>query len=342
MEKIESEESALKFKLDYCNNLKLYIDNVELDKIIAPSLLGYEDQLLNSQIQKIVELFSKKSRLLSIVKEQNPSIISLNNEIDNTLETVRENIKNLSKNLLIEIKNKKNRKGKVLMRFTNLPEREQEFINIKRRFDINNELYTFLLKKRAEASIITASNTSDIQILDEANSFFTKKISNSRSYYILLGSLLLILFIYVKDYLTNSIKNREELEEITKLPILGIISRNNYKSELALTTHPRSSLAESFRGVRTSLKYFFNNGKGNIVAVHSMVPGEGKTFTAINLSTVLAMNNHKVLLVGCDMRKPRLHDVFEVENNKGLSTYLINMDSLDEIITETNIDNLFY
>jgi capsular exopolysaccharide synthesis family protein len=123
---------------------------------------------------------------------------------------------------------------------------------------------------------------------------------------------------------------------------LGIIFRNNYKSELALTTHPRSSFAESFRGVRTSLKYFFNNGKGNIVAVHSMVPGEGKTFTAINLSTVLAMNNHKVLLVGCDMRKPRLHDVFEVENNKGLSTYLINMDSLDEIITETNIDNLFF
>jgi uncharacterized protein involved in exopolysaccharide biosynthesis len=140
-------------------------------------LLGYEDQLLNSQIQKIVELFSKKSRLLSIVKEQNPSVISLNNEIDNTLETVRENIKNLSKNLLIEIKNKKNRKGRVLMRFTNLPEREQEFINIKRRFDINNELYTFLLKKRAEASIITASNTSDIQILDEANSFFTKKLA---------------------------------------------------------------------------------------------------------------------------------------------------------------------
>ncbi|RXQ91515.1 polysaccharide biosynthesis tyrosine autokinase [Ancylomarina salipaludis] len=344
---IETEQASLSFQLDYFKNLLNYMGDADkMEKVAAPSVVGIVDPGLNSQVVKLGELYSKKSALSYIAKEKNPSLIMLNNEIKNVISSLEENLRNLLSAAETQDRFLKNRKDQITMRLAGLPETEQEMVNIKRRFDLNNELYTFLLKKRAEAAITTASNIPDAQIIDVARVRTAKKVGPKTLMIIVIGlmlGLLLPLFIILmKDAFNDSIKSKEELESLTSLPIVGEIAHNNYKNELAILDHPRSGLAESYRGLRTNLQYLFKGHTQKVIAIHSMIPGEGKTFTSLNIATIIAMDNKKVLLVGCDLRKPRLHQIFNTSNSNGLSTYLIRQHSLNEVTNTTKIKNLYF
>jgi len=237
---------------------------------------------------------------------------------------------------------------KIHMELAGLPQTEQELINIKRSFDLNNELYTFLLQKRAEAAITMASNVSDAQVLDPARVETAEKVGPKTMINLLIGLILGLglpfLMIVIFDYFNDTIKSKEDLEKLSKLPILGEIAHNSYKKEMPILEHPRSGIAESFRGLRTNLQYVLTKDnlkdKSKVLGVHSMIPGEGKTFTALNLATIIAMDDKKVLLVGCDLRKPRLHIIFDMENTKGLSTYLISQHNFKDIVRPTQVQNL--
>ncbi|MCZ4696386.1 hypothetical protein DWB61_17140 [Ancylomarina euxinus] len=344
---LESEQATLNFQLDYFKNLLNYMGDADkMEKIAAPSVVGIIDPGLNAQVVKLGELYSKRSTLSYIAKEKNPSLIMLNNEIQNVINSLEENLKNLLSSAESQDRFLKNRKDQITMRLAGLPETEQEMVNIKRRFDLNNELYTFLLKKRAEAAITTASNISDAQVIDVARVRTAKKVGPKTLLTIvvglMLGLMLPLFFILIKDVFNDSIKSKEDLEGLTTLPVIGEIAHNNYKNELAILEHPRSGLAESYRGLRTNLQYLFKGDLQKVIAIHSMIPGEGKTFNSVNIATIIAMDNKKVLLVGCDLRKPRLHDIFGISNSKGLSTYLIGQHTLNEVVNQSQINNLHF
>jgi capsular exopolysaccharide synthesis family protein len=208
-------------------------------------------------------------------------------------------------------------------------------------------LYTFLLQKRAEAAITTASNVSDAQVLDPARIDTSVKVGPKTTINLLVGLILGLaipfLLIVVGDYFNDTIKSKEDIEKDSKLPIMAEIAHSSYKTEIPVILHPRSGIAESFRGLRTNLHYLFRqNSDCKVLGVHSMIPGEGKTFTSLNLASIIAMDSKKVLLMGCDLRKPRLHSIFNVDNKSGLSTYLIGQDSLSSIILPTDQENLFF
>jgi len=236
---------------------------------------------------------------------------------------------------------------KINLELAGLPKTEQKLINIKRRFDLNNELYTFLLQKRAEAAITTASNVSDAQILDPARVDTAVKVGPKTTINLLIGLILGLavpfLVIVVGDYFNDTVQSKEDIEKDSKLPIMGEISHNNYDLELPIAQHPRSGIAESFRGLRTNLQYLFKQKDTcKVLAIHSMIPGEGKTFCSLNLACIIAMDSKKVLLLGCDLRKPRLHSIFKVDNKSGLSTYLIGNHALKDIVQSTSTKNLYF
>ncbi|WP_321282248.1 polysaccharide biosynthesis tyrosine autokinase [Marinifilum fragile] len=342
---IEKEQSEIDFRIDYFRNLLNYMGNAkQMEKVAAPSFVGIADAGLNTQVVKLAELYGEQTKLSFVAKDKNPTLIILNKEINNVIKSLEENVRNLLTHAETEARTLKKRKDNITIRLAGLPETEQEMINIKRRFDLNNEIYTFLLKKRAEASIQTASNISDVQIIDPARVRTVKKIGPKTMLLMVIGGffggLLPLIIILLKDFFNDSVKSKEDLEKGTTLPIMGEIARNNYKQEMAIVSHPRSGLAESYRGLRTNLQYKFKGDLKKVIGVHSMIPGEGKTFTASNLATIIAMDNKKVLLVACDLRKPRLHDVFGVPNGAGLSTYLIGQSSFKEILNQTQLECL--
>lgn len=129
---------------------------------------------------------------------------------------------------------------------------------------------------------------------------------------------------------------------MSNLPVIGMVIHNKSKKDLVVLENPRSNISESFRLLRTNLKYILNGADKKVIAVQSTIAGEGKSFISLNLASILAMNNFKVLLVGVDMRMSSLHKVLKSNNKKGLSTYLSNQDRFEDIIEVTPINNLSY
>ena len=199
-------------------------------------------------------------------------------------------------------------------------------INIQRKYEVNNQFYTFLLERRAEAGIQRASAVSKVRILDEANLYNVETVGIRKSLVYLLALFLGIFLpgsiVYLVDSLDNRIKDRADIEANTNLPILGVISHNTTGEDIPVIVRPGDAFAESFRHIRTNLNYILREPEQKTIMISSTISGEGKTFIAINLANILAMTKVKVLLVGMDLRRPSLHKIYNLDINSGVSTFL--------------------
>jgi capsular exopolysaccharide synthesis family protein len=346
LEQLDTEESTAQMQLEYYQNLRSYLGEADkMEQVVAPSVVGVTDPVLNSMVVKLSELYSQRSTLRFSVQEKNPSLLALENEISYTQETLEENLNNLIDNAQLQLNKLRERKSQMSSQLARLPKTEQDMINIKRQFDVNNDVYTFLLQKKAEAAITKASNVPDANILDPASIETSLPISPLITLNLIIGLFLglgiPVFVIAVGFYFDNTIKSKEDIEKETTIPVIGTIGRKNKKTELTVLNEPHSGVAESFRGLRTNLDYFSAQNGHKVVAVHSTVPGEGKTFTAINLAISIAQNNKSVLLIGADLRKPKIDTILNINSgNSGLSNYLINRSKIEDIVINAKIKNL--
>ncbi len=153
--------------------------------------------------------------------------------------------------------------------------------------------------------------------------------------------LLPAVIIILRDLLDNKIREREDITNHTDIPIIGVIGHSLKGGVLIAKEQPNSSFTESLRRIRSNLQFILRDTNQKVIMVTSSVSGEGKTFSATNLASILAINNKKVLLIGCDLRKPTLHRIFNIKNDNGLSSMIIGKKTLEECIMETSIQNLF-
>ena len=345
MRSLQNEMANVEIKKRYYQYLLEYINNRNHFKdIVAPSVIGIEDNLLNSLVSKLNQLNLELQNLRQSVNESSPQIGILRNQIDNTRKSLHENLRSLVEGNNISINEILERIRKVEGEVKKLPGTERQLINIEREFSINDQIYTFLLEKRAEAGIARASNTSDHKILDIARSENSVRIkpNESANYMMALvvGGILPIILLLIFDFFNVRVTDREYLEANLKPSIIANIGHNNENTDLPVNENPRSSIAESFRALRTNLQYILNESTAKVIAVSSAVSGEGKTFTSINLASIISLSGKKVLIVSLDLRKPKVHKVFNLRNDIGMSSYLISKNTYEEIICETNIKNL--
>ncbi|NJN24882.1 MAG: polysaccharide biosynthesis tyrosine autokinase [Cyclobacteriaceae bacterium] len=344
---VESNQAMAKMSLDYYNNLLSYLgDAQQMEQMVAPSVVGITDPSLNSMVMKLGDLYARRSTLSMTVQEKNPSLIALDNEILYTRQSLEENLKNLASNARVEINNLEKRKNSINQQLSRLPKTEQSMVNIKRNFDLNNELYTYLLTKRAEAAIAKASTTPDVKALDIARVENAEPIGSNKMIKVAIGLLagmfVPLALIFVGDYLNNKVNKKEDIEKVCSLPTIGTIAHNNLKTEFPVIRHPHSGITESFRSLRTNLQYLLGDKKSHVISVQSMISGEGKSFVALNMALVFAINNKKVLLIDGDLRKPQLHFSFNDPNSIGLSSYLMDKASFTETVKQSKIQNLHY
>jgi len=348
LERLESEKAISEIRLVYFRSLKNYISSANgMKQAVSPSVIGITDPSLNTMVLKLGELYSRREVLSYTAQDENPAIVMLDKEIQSTRNSLGENLTNLESNAGTELRDLKARIEEVNKSVSQLPRTEQRLINIKRRFDVNNDLYTFLLTKRAEAAITRAANVADAQVIDTARLETADIVGPNKKLYLLIGLMLglglPLIIILLTDFFNDTIKSRDEVERATTIPIVGMISHNLYDKEFAVNEHPRSAIAESFRGLRTNLQYILREQEQNVIGVHSAIPGEGKSFISLNLACIIAMNKKKVLLVAVDMHKPRLNLIFGMDHHQeGLSTYLINQNKFSEIVRPTLVENLSY
>jgi len=342
---IENERVQSQMQLDYFQNLQKYLNsNTDFKQVVSPSVVGIQDVSLNALVLKLGQLYNRRQILSFSAKENNPTLIMIDKELNQTRSQLNENLRNLIDNATRNINSQKDRQANISSQLNRLPQKEQQLVNIQRQFNLTNEIYTFLLQKRAETNIALASSMPDVQIIDVARPETAYIVSISSTKMLMMGLLSGLLipmaFMLITNFFDNRIRTQEEIENHTNLPVLGNIVHDPSKSEMAVFENPKSIIAESFRTLRTNMNFMLHESGGKVISIHSANPSEGKSFIGVNLATILAMNNSKVLLIGADLRKPKLHKIFKFENDKGLSTYLIGYNTIDQIIFPTQISNL--
>ncbi len=232
--------------------------------------------------------------------------------------------------------------------FAGLPAQGTEYNRIKRMRDLKEKYHSLMVDKKAELGIAAAGTREDFVILSPASSPSLPISPNKMLVYgscLVISLLLGVLLIGTKYVLHDTISSQRELESGTTAPLLGVIPMYQKEkldtSRLVVYQNPKSTMSEAFRSVRTNMDFMFQmQQKKRIIAVTSTISGEGKTFVALNLSGVIALSSHKVVLLDLDMRRPKVHQAFEEDNYNGISTLLIGKHTLAECLRKTPIENM--
>lgn len=346
LKELESERAKDQIQLDYFRDLLSYLEGShDMTKLVSPSVVGIQDASLNSLVVNIGELYNRRQIISFSAKPNNPTLVMLDKELTETRNRLNENLRNLIDNATKSINSLKEREDKINAQLNRLPKKEQEMIDRQRKYNVTNEVYNFLLQKRAETKIALASSISNVQIIESADPDYAKPTGMARmmilSFGLFLGLLIPAAVIFLFNYFDNRIRTQEDVENNTQLPIVANIMHSTDASVLSVFSNPRSNIAESFRELRTNLEFMLSGPQAKVISIHSTNPSEGKSYISTNLGTILALNDRKVLIVGADMRKPKLHKIFNLDNEHGLSTYLIGHDTFDQVILPTEIANLW-
>jgi len=346
LNKLENERAVLEVQKKYYQDLERYLThNTEISDVLVPSSINVVDPILTNLITQLIALNTERAGLVRNANSQQNLYLS---DVNLKIENVRKNILETVKNSLNTINNSMNetnyRMSKASGTISQMPKTELQLKGIERKFKLNDEIYTFLLQKRAEAQIARASSLPDYEIVDPAILSMAGTVApQTKLNYLLaliLGIFLPTAFVLMKDFLNNRISEPEEVEKFTNLPILGRIYRNFHRSKQIVNDHPNSSVTESFRAVRTNFQFFSEGGKRQVLLLTSSASGEGKSFCSMNLGTVFALNGHKTVLLEFDLRKPKIHQEFGSSNIIGISSFLIDKANIEDIILPTHIENL--
>lgn len=335
---LEKEKAELDVNLKLYQRLQNYIQ-MQIDdpeNLAAPSTMGISDPLLNKLVVDLVTLSQSKAAQVVTLTELHPTIIKMDEQIMIYKKTLLESTNNLVSNARMSIAEIDKRIAKAEIESRNMPHKQRLLLGYQRKFELNQNTYNYLMQRRAEAQILRASNTPDNEIIDEARIDRTRKIAprSSMNYLIalILGLLIPALYLFLKDFFNVSVLDRKDVEKLTKFPIIGQIVETNSKDPLVVINSPKSPIAESFRSVRTNIEYITQGKPKSVILVTGDSQSVGKTFNSINTASIYALYGKKTVLLGFDMRKPKLFQEFGLNNNIGLSTYLSNKDTLDEVI----------
>ncbi|MCC9017172.1 polysaccharide biosynthesis tyrosine autokinase [Flavobacterium lipolyticum] len=341
------EKDQVTRKIAYYNSLKSYLNNSnDYSRLPAPTVAGIEDPNVVVNVSKLIALSTQRSEMAYAVKSD-----KIFKDFDNQMQAIKsvllENIASAKGSLLTDLAMVNAKIGQAESTVKKLPEEQQELLKIQRKYDLSDNIYTEFLKKRNEAEIVKASNLSDIHFIDPAKDIGGGLIGPKTSVnYVLalfLGMLIPLLFVFGIFFINNSIQNTEDISKLTQIPLIGIIGVNKDSLSLAVLDKPKSALSEAFRAIRSSLQFLYKKQQvsgSKTLMITSSISGEGKTFCSINIATVFALSEKKTVILGLDLRKPRLADEFNLKNQIGVVNYLIKQNSLEEITHHTGVPNL--
>jgi len=325
MQDLEKDKGQTDINLKYYRTLQTYLSSNQSTDLVAPSIIGVTDPLLNSLVESLSTLQAERSRLTSNFSDQAPAVRENATRIQNTKKALQENVNSAIRNTENVLSDLNNQIRMLERDINSLPETERKLLGIQRQFSINENIYIYLLQKKAEAEITKAANMPKNSILDFAKAG-QEPVAPKRSLNLLIGLILgLILpigFITVKDFLNTKIEDPKELENQIKVPLIGMIGRNTSENAVPVLNNPRSTVTESFRSLRADMSYLSPNRKNLAILFTSSISGEGKTFVSINVASVYALMGKKTILIGLDLRKPKIAEDFNLTNDKGMSTCL--------------------
>jgi len=333
-------------QLNVVNSLNEYVKNPQNQGKPVPSNIGIQDPTLAATTNEYNKLLAERERLSRSMEDSNPVMQKMDEQIGSLRSSINSSIGSVRDGLNIERRNIANQVRIYSGKIGEVPTQERQFTEIAREQQIKASLYLLLLQKREENALALAATANSAKILDEA---YRAGMIHPKKPIILLAALLLALLlpvgiIYLLDIVQYKIRTRGDVDRITKLPILGEIPKHEDAGEnnIAVAEGASTEVDEAFRMIRTNLMLSLDP-KDKVVVFTSTISGEGKTFAAINTAISLALLEKKVLLLGMDLRIPRIREYMEISNDTGLTTYLSGYeDDIEKLIfTSDLVPSLF-
>ena len=339
---LEDERDRMNLANQYYKKLLTDVSSEDnINKIVTPSTMGISDPVLTQLILDLKELSSKKVSsgfgATSSIEAQR-----IEKNIDNTQQMIIENVRGLLSSSEISLTNLRQRIGRVRGELSLLPESERNLVQVQRKFNLNDQLYTFLQQKRAEAEIAKAANTPDSQILDSARILGGGPVAPNKPLILamafMLGLVIPILIIYVQDAMNDKVMEVEQIQSRTNVSVLSTIPAGKKPRDFIESMEPAS--LEAFRFLQLKISQVSGPLDNKVIGVTSYIPKEGKDYTSTNLARAMAFSGLKTILIDADIRKPNLHKGFMANNHPGLTSYLVYSSKANELIIPDVANNL--
>ncbi len=326
-----------KIKLSLIQSLNKELKNQEGDEGVLPASLVPEDVTIAQLISEYNGLILEKKRALRTgATKINAIVVNLSEQIDGLKSSLNKSLQNSEKGIQLKLDQLEKEDAKIKAKISGVPTQELKLQDIRLEQEIISGLYSYLLKKKEETAISLAVTVANAKIIDKAYGSTIPVSPKKNIIYLaalLLGGLIPFVFIYLINLFDTKIHNKIDLEEAVSVPFLGDIPKSDVKEKVVIGgDDARSSTAEAFRLIRTNLDFMLANSKNtsNTIFVTSTTSGEGKSFISINIAASLALSGKKVLLLGMDLRAPKVTEYLGLPDRKGVTNYITD----DELLLE--------
>jgi tyrosine-protein kinase Etk/Wzc len=347
LSQIETERASLEIQERYYNYVINYFKtNIDMSGVVPPSSMNVTDPIMNQFITDLLSLNAQRAEILSNKNEKNLFLGQLENKIKMQKDAIIENVTNNLNTLNLSLNELKYRSDKLSTEISNLPRTELNMVSMQRKFKMDDAIYTYLLQKRSEAAITLASNYPDYELLEPAREITSQvkkpKVMTNYMISFFLAMLIPTMILFIRVFFNDKIGSVADIEQLLDRPVIGTIYSNTKKTESVVAEYPGSSIAESFRNLRSSIFSKLKVEKSNLILVTSSQPQDGKSFVSFNLASSIAAVGYKTIVIDCDLRRPVLHNKFKEDNLLGVSSFMVNHVSVEEIIRKSSIENLSY
>lgn len=327
------------------NSITEYMNDPSNKYQTLPSNVGLSDGTATELIGKYNEIVLQRNRLLKSASENSPAVTPLTAQLDDLTASIKRAMSQAKRAFEIQrnaILGQYNKFTDVVMQ---TPEQERMLTQIGRQQEVKSGLYLMLLQKREENSISLASTADKGKLIDQPA--FAGKVSpvNSNIYAaaILIALLIPSLILFLINFFRNKIEGHEDVAALTNLPIIADVAMASEtaktKADIVVHENQNNQMEEIFRAMRTNIQFMLKENQ-KVISFTSSVSGEGKTFNAANLSVSFALLGKKVILVGLDIRKPRLAELFGINDHRhGITPLLPKEDPTMEEVKSQILDS---
>lgn len=318
--------SEINLQLSVLDKVERYVISKNKNSGIVPSTLGVDDPILGQLLQRLYDAEIEYTELSKTVAENNPMLVVVKNRIDKIRPSILENVRSQKSNLIASRGSLTTNSSKYNEALNVLPEQERIFLEITRKKKSIADLYEFLIQKREETALSYAPTTGNIRVIEKADSSY-QPVSPKKSFVYLLGLLLPLglgfVWVIGRELLNTKLLFRSELEFETELPVLGelaFVDMNN--DEILVSQHKDLFIIDQFRRILTDMQMYDGIDDIKTVLITSSVSGEGKSYVSSNLALTMALSGKRTALIDMDLRKAGVSQLFNLENQVGMSQLL--------------------
>lgn len=333
----EKQHVEIVTQLKLINYLYDYVSDSNNNLQPIPVNVGLSDAGLTSLIGRYNELVVERNFLLRTASESNPAVVETTTIANLMAEAIKTSIESLRNSLDIRKKDFEQQAKKYDSKLGDAPTQEKVLAGYERQLEVKSGLYMMLLQKREENSIALAATADNAKLIDAALANDGPIAPNRRMIWLVafaFGIAIPVAVIYLKEILRYKIEGRNDLEKLTKVPVLGDVPVSedikDNKRTVVVRENSNDLMAETFRAIRTNLQFILDSPEKKIIQFTSSTAGEGKTFVSSNLAMSLALLGKKVILLGLDIRKPRLAEMFNLADRKRGITLFLSGDANDK------------